>query len=140
MKPALILILFTNFLTAQVHFNVGFTDVADRHDGNTFTYSIGYSHVVENWGGRASYKKVSVRDLNYTAVDLMAVYRTEITGFRTTFGLGASWEDENKKTNPIISLENAFRVSPGLYVSLGLNHVRRKSPVTHLLVGVAINY
>lgn len=135
----LILILFSWVSYSQIHLNGGVTDISNRLDGNTLSWSIGYTHVFGKVGVKGSYRKTSVLGLNYTAVDFLGVLRHQEKNYRLTLGVGGSYNDVNYKIDLAASVTNSFRITHNAFITADLVHVRRENNITHFLVGFELD-
>ena len=135
----LLLVLLTITAKAQVSMNFGVTEISNRFDGNTLTWSVGYTEMINSFGLKANYRQANVKSLNYQSVDLMGVYAITEKSYRFYLGAGGSWNDVNFKINPIVSMKNAFKIDKGLFVTIDVEGVFRENFITHGLVGLLVD-
>ncbi|MEM1337296.1 MAG: hypothetical protein AAGF96_06075 [Bacteroidota bacterium] len=138
-RITLLTLLVFGMCNAQIHLNGGVTDISNRIDGNTLSWSIGYTHVLGKVGVKGSYRKTSVLGLNYTALDFLGVLRHQEKNYRLTFGLGPSYNDVNYKIDLAGSITNSFRITHNAFIIADLVHVRRENNITHFLIGFELD-
>ena len=137
----LLLTISTTQLIAQgqIHLNGGITDISNRMDGNTITFSTGYSQFFGNLGARANYRRSSVYGLNFDSIDLVAVYRYGDRNFRLEPSLGVSYNDVDWQIDPMVGIRASVKIDDGAWAIMDFDNIAAQSHITHWLVGVALD-
>ncbi|BFP39550.1 hypothetical protein FGF1_03950 [Flavobacteriaceae bacterium GF1] len=140
MKKLIYITLFaTQAVFCQIHLNGGITDISNRLDGDTMTFSTGYSHFFESIGTKANYRRTSVRGLNFDSVDVVAVYRYEERGLRIEPSVGVSYNDVDWQIDPLVGIRASVRLDDGVWAIMDFDNIAAEKNITHWLIGVAVD-
>lgn len=137
---AVLCFMISSICFSQVHMNAGITNISNRINSGSMTFSIGYNEMVLNKTGlKGSFRSSSVYGLNYKSVDLQSVYRLLDETVRLDLSGGASWNDVNRQINPIIGFKNYVEIDPSLFLTLEIESIFSERQLTHISFGIAFD-
>lgn len=140
-EMTIIFFMVSNIVFSQVHLNAGVTEVEDRLDGNTATFSVGYNHMFDRKiGSRLTGRRTSIEGLSYDSIDLQGIYRIWDDHYRADVSSGLVWNSVNGHIYPVLGFKNYFEIDPDAFITLEIENIFSSRNISHISIGIALDW